>query len=1444
MPLITYPSVMNWLTPYPNELAGYQLGEAPFGILCFSQASLNRLTLLLDRLARNDEYHRGKRLYYANKGERQAARNEMKRLLDEKHIKKAGIIVKNLNADLTLQAASEYAKLSQPLQLTGWWQESSRQVLSPEGETINALQQKWQVILPFAFCTSHDLLEKVSLLEEIDIYLWLATYYYNSTKTHMPTDFCKSYQEWLLQFSQEVMQVKRILVDAMLGILHAVDATKDLTCDTMINDVIPALKQLKILNPETNGLNLSGSLNASQFKGLVTYIQTQGSHEQQQALGNLSLFESRITDKIPLVTVSTLSGHFISVPRILREYIAPAIPNFWDWLPSPLRLDRRRQEQCFDMGTTYHLMVLNQQLQRIDEWITLPKGRSLTSQVNTLQEILDVEKELHNEVKRTRILKPWGIKAWFFGSTCQMMDAWAAHLQQQRLTLFMQKLTLAEQMVQTLKDTLSETRMTLTTDLFKSVQCLFEELPKQLSTLSKTGISDEVRKRFQKAQENYQITAQFSQHFLKAVLQPDTFYLTRHPLAHWTVIEFDRQQVHEWVEAYKALVSREEALAMELIGQIITGESYPSAYAIKEILRPLFTRHINYEASLQHFIESFLARMIVPCIKSIQDPAYQFVQSLAPALALQWTIDHRTYLDSAIRVVQYVMNVEAGSEIPLDATHPTLLIQGETVTLTENKVIESIELVCALSCHDDDHTSALSIAAKHYLENGSQHTGYHGDNLTYHRIISAIALASGNDSLITGYGSRRFRYLLAQHRYETIHQDPFLEEHRNNLRLKQTIQSELDSVLSEPLDDKFIGLLPVIQQWGCTAQAERYCEQRDQYYLKQLKQILLEPSSVTVIEDFLQRLKRLPEPFPQSGSIGHYELQALLCGSSDETWQVSKQHVVAKLGDRMSQQSYRFTWLKTLLLHPHLSGSCIENLDFHLSYEGWLELLGDNHVASVHALIKHFLDHYDHSHPLGLEVVKNILSAEWITKHNAKDLANKLSTIEQVCQKQMQLKELADDIQKRLTNKDYKTVATQFKFLSKQEAYCKEKDTDRYYSCQEAYQTALTTLTDWLRQAVFTASTETFTWVEVIILPELPDDETKTDLFNLCQSAGSNRFAYERIYSGLCEITFSLNAEKLSFEASHLNYLTSWPPEKRHELANKIDNILSQLTEEHFLYASLLALKRLLLGTSTDEKADRELLVHNMQQTTASQNYLTLKDKLEEKYLALLHTIKSDKPWDRDELTELTHYSRVVSLSPKPQLFAQALEDTLTHVLKRVLTRLATTTKWVKSSPELQQHAQRVIDDCVLIRALANAEDIQLLDKALDQWLFAYCRLFVPKPSHSKLQQVMNAAATYEEVLNLSGNASHQSQIASLKELRTHQDMSGLTQACTLILQKKATNAKTTSKCTQDMPFFSTMNRTLCGVVTSPSQLTSTVQELPNNNLDNSRKENVSVFQR
>ena len=1445
MPLLTHPNIMIWLANSSNELARYQSGQAPFGLSCFSQDSLQYLNHLLDRLANNDEYRRADGLQYANKEDRQVALQEMQQSLGKNYTQKAHVLVKNLTSDQALQGASVYRRLSQPLQLTEWWQKKRHKASATEQDDITVLQQQWQAIMPFAFCTSGDLLEKVSLLKELDAYLWLAKYHFKQAQTRLPVPFRKHYSQWLAQFSQEIVHVKSAIVDAMLGVLRAIATTGDLTCDTMINtEVIPVLKHLGILMPKTSELSLPGSFNAVQFAGLVKFIQAQGTGDQQKALAKLLLFKPRFDDKLPLASIPTLSGHFITVPTLLREHFTPPQSPL-SWLPHSLRWDRQLQEECFGMETTYQIIALNQQLQHIEQQLTLPKERSLATQINALQQMSDAEKQLNDEIVRTRAARPRGLKALIFSSTCHMMDEWAVHLHEQRVALLAQKITLAEQMVQTLEEALTGTRVNLTPSLFKSVQTLFEALPRQLSTFSGANIS-KLKQRFKKAHEHYQLVAQFSQHFLRRVQRPDTFLLKSHRVAHWIVLEFDRQQVHEWVQAYSALVSPDEANAMQLMGQIITGEAYPSWQVIKETLRPLFHHNANPGEALRQFMNIFLRRMVLPCIKRIQDPAYQFVQALAPALAKQWVIEHRTQLESAIQIVQHVFNVESSQEIVLDGTYPPLWIQEETVTLTEDKVIESIQHICALSTLEQDHTAALLTAAQHYLEHSSQHAGYAGDNLTYHRLISAIALASGNDSLVVAYGSRRFRHLLTQHRYEGIMQDPFLQEHDNNSKLKQALQAELDHILAEPLGDDSIGLLPVIQQWGLETQAQRYTEQRDQYYLKKFTHLLSEASSAVVdIEACLQHLKGLNEPFPQS-ALGHYQLQALFCETADEMWQPGKQHLVTVFGDRLSQQSYRLVWLKTLLLQPSLSQSCLEAFDFHQPYANWIAVLGENHVAAVHAILDQFLDHYDHSHPLGLEVVKNILSSEWLSHHKAQDLMNKLEAIEQVCQRQVQLKELTGVIQQQLTKGDYTGVASQLNFLLKQQAYCKDKDIERYPQSQKVYRAALSALTGWLRQAVF-AAPNTLAWVEAIILPLLPEGEEKAVLTQLCESAENSRFVYDRLFLALREIASNPNEGGLTMEVRHLDYLAHWPLEKQEILTKQIDITVSQLAENHPLRAKLFALQRLLLGTSTDKEADHQLLVQDTQQTTPSlASYQALRTDFEQQCMALLRTIEKGKSWESNELTELALYSHMARGLPESQLFVKALENTLAKVLKRVLTLLATPSTWIQlPKAKLEQRGQQITDDCEVLRKLAKAEHVQSLDKTVNRWLLAYCRLFVPLPSQSALPQVMYTAALYEQVLSHCGNPSQQMQITTLSQLRTHQEMIELNQACAFALQKVAPKPKLKSTA-QSAPFLKAMSCTLQQLVTSPlpQKPLITFETLSNNKVISSSHEEPSVSQR
>jgi hypothetical protein len=742
MLLLPCPPIMTWLTDYPNELAYYQEGEAPFSLSCFTQESLRHLEQLLDQLANNDEYHRAQALHYANKEEQQKAFQDMKQLLDEMEHKEARNFVTNLRADQALQAASLYRKLSQKLQTDAGWQQQQQHCMT-ENADFAVLQQHWQPLMPFAFCTSRDLIEKISLLEDLNAYVWLAKYHFKQSQTLLPPAFQKQYGQWLAQFSQALVQIKHAMVEVMLNILRATVTTDNLTCDTMINtEVIPLLKQLGILKPKTPELWLSGSFNATQFAGLVRFIQTQGTKKQQKTLANFSLFELRTDDKLPLTSVPTLSGHFIMVPTLLKKHFTPPAKGLLRWLPHGLRVDHQRQEHCFGVETTYPMLVLNQLLRHIEQQLTFPNEHSLAAQVSTLQSIKDAEKQLNNEITRTLKTRPHGVKAWIFSSTRQMMDAWHTRLQQQRTELFTQKIILAEQMVQTMEEVITGTHVSLTPTLFKSIQNLFEELPIQLKTFSGTHAS-KLKQHLDKVHKHYQLTAQFSQHFLKLVQRPNTFLVTAHPIARWTVLEFDRQHVHEWIQAYSALVSSDEAKAMQLIGQMITGESYPSWQAVKEMLYPLFNNHANPEEALQQFMGNFLGRMVLPCVRTVQDPAYQFVNALAPALARQWIIEHRTQLEGAMQLVQYIFNVESGHEIALDGSHPPLWMQEETVTITQEKVLQSIQHVCALSTREQDHTAILLTAAQYYLEHGPQHAGYSGDNLTYQRIVSAIALATG-----------------------------------------------------------------------------------------------------------------------------------------------------------------------------------------------------------------------------------------------------------------------------------------------------------------------------------------------------------------------------------------------------------------------------------------------------------------------------------------------------------------------------------------------------------------------------------------------------------------------------------------------------------------------------------------------------------------------------
>jgi hypothetical protein len=923
-----------------------------------------------------------------------------------------------------------------------------------------------------------------------------------------------------------------------------------------------------------------------------------------------------------------------------------------------------------------------------------------------------------------------------------------------------------------------------------------------------------------------------------------------HQVARWTVLEFDRQHVHEWIQAYSALVSSDEAKAMQLIGQIITGEYYPSWEVVKEILQPLFCHQANPEEELEKFLGSFLDRMVLPSVRRVHDPAFQFVNALTPALARQWVIEHRTQLEGAMQLVQYIFNVESGHEIVLDGTHPSLWIQEETVNITQERILQGIQHICALSTQEQDHTTALLTAARHYLEHSPHHAGYIGDNLVYHRIIGEIALATGDDQLIAIYGSRRFRYLLAQYLYESIMQDPFLLEHGNNPRLKQAIQGELDHILAEPLGDDYIGLLPIIEQWGLKEQAERYAQQRDRYYLNKLTQALSDPSPPALADDCLQHLGRINETFPQS-ALGHYQLQALFCESANEVWQVGKQHLVTALGDSSSQQAYRLVWLKTFLLQPNMNLSCLEEFDQQQPYAAWISALGKHQVAATHTVIDQFLDNYDHSHPLGLEVVKNILSSEWVTSHQAQSLADKLAAIVQICQRQTQLNELTEIIQQQLNNAEYTKVANQFNFLLNQRAYCKDNDPKHYSYSQNAYQAALSALTIWVRQDVFTTPNY-LARIESIILFIFPEGEEKKELTRLCQSSENSRFAHDRLYLALRRVVSNPSKKILPIDASYLDYLKDWPLEKQQIMANEIDAALSRLEETHPLQPSLLALQRILLDTSIDKKGDYALLLQNCQPVKPFPELLkssqSLQASLEERFLVLLRAIEKGETWEAAEFNQLSRYYRITRQLSVPQssnAFIQAVTTTLGVVLDRVLDHLSTPSAWVLFPySELAQKGQAITDDCELVRALADSQKIQLLDNTLDKWLQSYCRLFVPLPSRSKLHQVMYSAELYEQVLSQCGNTDQQAQVAALNQLRTRDQFTDLNRSCTMMLQKL--DPKWVSKSNpsrQNSSFLSAMSHTLKKIATSSSSQKSltALEKLPDNQVAISSNENPSI---
>jgi hypothetical protein len=227
--------------------------------------------------------------------------------------------IKNFEDDQTLHGISAYRRLSQPLHAAQWWQKKRHEASTTEQGELTALQQHWQAIMPFAFCTSYDLIEKVAVLEELDAYLWLARYHFKQSKTDLPVAFRQKYHLRLKQFSEQMVQVKQAIADMMLGILRAVTTTGDLTCNAMINtEVIPVLKQLGVLLPDTPSITVPGVLDESQFVGLVNFIQSLGTTEQQDKLAQLSLFASHLYDKCPLI-VSATGTSYLNCCNDLRK---------------------------------------------------------------------------------------------------------------------------------------------------------------------------------------------------------------------------------------------------------------------------------------------------------------------------------------------------------------------------------------------------------------------------------------------------------------------------------------------------------------------------------------------------------------------------------------------------------------------------------------------------------------------------------------------------------------------------------------------------------------------------------------------------------------------------------------------------------------------------------------------------------------------------------------------------------------------------------------------------------------------------------------------------------------------------------------------------------------------------------------------------------------------
>ncbi len=685
----------------------------------------------------------------------------------------------------------------------------------------------------------------------------------------IPKKFYEDYGTYLDKEIAKITEHQQALAWAMFSRLEAASNRNDVFYDDVTQDIenwlVTNAKEYSCSLPkypyaDDRKAFQRRDLTPEHFYIFHRYIAEHGTQSVKDRLGELKWFKEDRRDTIPVTLLAEKAEYPIAVPQALKSNI-PQHSRSPAWLFKGTNF-----RHYFFEDNAFVLAGLNAagrdwpqrllRLRSLGKKVTVRDIKHILREINQITKMADSAKDRAIHAKKNKLL------AIFYQRTNRFLNDWLSVLKRSERTLLEKQVEIAEYLVAVVQDA-NILKLRENLSFAKEIQAFFKNLSHRLHQDPHLDVA--IIRRFDTAYKQYKIAIDVRQRFLEKLKEiPIKSYPKREDII---VFKPVADKVDQLVTDMKnQMIGRDPQIiqAMDFVGRMFKNQidyREHTQESIRRHLSPLFdkqaerqdsTRASSSRSEYEQWIHEVIENVLYPMLETTTDdsPLFQFVKSYKPKLAENKQQQQSAFADMLITFLKqgFQRIIEIGAD-SLEQTGATILLAGKkSVEFSLKTVIDAIEYIRLqnnpsiwldqLSCQPDEDGDEDEPSLLHKL--GNQADELMQDNIQLSKLakqtnelimqsnihqvalIGEIITAIGKEEYIKWYGACLFDYYLKVKDHSAILQDPFIQQHKEELRegIEHTLM--LDEMSEVQITEYDIGLWDVYQEFCEPSTQQQY----------------------------------------------------------------------------------------------------------------------------------------------------------------------------------------------------------------------------------------------------------------------------------------------------------------------------------------------------------------------------------------------------------------------------------------------------------------------------------------------------------------------------------------------------------------------------------------------------------------------------------------------